>query len=62
MQSLFYGWCNSLFHNLHVALFLNNIMQMEHNRKKCQEIGAIEEVKYENARIDFVPINEKNGQ
>lgn len=33
---------------------------MEHNRKKCQEIGAIEEVKYEYARIDFVPINEKN--
>lgn len=45
-----------------MALFLNNIMQMEHNRKKCQEIGAIEEVKYEYARIDFVPINEKNGQ
>ena len=35
-------------------------MQMEHKRKECQEIGAIEEVKSENARIDFVPINEKN--
>ena len=33
---------------------------MEQNRKQCQEIGAIEKVKYEYARIDFVPINEKN--
>ena len=33
---------------------------MKQNRKKCQDIGAIEGFKYKNGRGDFAVITEKN--